>query len=69
MEKYEELQHIKEMLKESLEEWQNKCADDRIASSKMVSKLNDIIKEKEETMYEMENIMRLLEKDKIFIQG
>ena len=34
----------------------------------MVSKLNDIIKEKEQTMYEMENIMRLLEKDKVTMQ-
>ena len=68
LEKYQELEHIKLMLKLSLEEWQNKCTDDRIASSKIVSKLNDIIKEKEQTMYEMENIMRILEKDKLSMQ-
>jgi hypothetical protein len=59
---------MKNMLRQSLEEWQNKCTDDRIASAKTVARLNDIIKEKEETMYEMENIMRTLEKDKLAIQ-
>ncbi len=64
IDRYQELEHINNMLQQSIEEWQNKSTEDRIASSKAVATLNDIIKEKESTMYEMENIMRQLEKDK-----